>query len=478
MIYVPPHLRNKNNNSDNNNNNNNWSNKPSYHSKSREESSEIEELLDEQTYYKSTEEETIEEDKTRAKVNCNTKLTPLYDFNRLKLPNNMFNYLKDMKPTEIQTYSIPAIFKNKNVMCRAPTGVGKTLAFLVPLMLKLKYTKKPKLRVLILTPTRELAIQIKNEADKLVKQQSGKNNIYVESKSLYGGTPVGLSISQLSRGCDILIATPGRLVDFIKRGIVTMKNVKYFVLDEADRMLDMGFERDMNVIKGYMKKDILTYLFSATFDRKIMKIVNEYLGNDRIVIEYENETIKNIKQEFVFTKRNKEQKLLENLKSNECQVLVFVERKNTCRHLEAFLHNNRIKAVSLHGDKMQSEREYALQNFVDKRAQVLVATSVAARGLHIPNINLVINYDMPGNVKDYIHRIGRSGRCGNNGRSVSFFEEKDFVLQDELIAILKESDNEVPSFMRREERDVIEIEQKVKYMSLEKKYTKKGWGGL
>lgn len=481
MSYVPPHLRNKNN--DNNSSNNGWSSRSSFVNKYREESSETEVLYDEEKYYKDLSNENNEKlanfaETTRAKVICATDLPLLYSFNQLKLPNNMYNYFKNMTPTEIQTYAIPAILRNKNVMCKAPTGVGKTIAFLVPLMLKLSHTKRPKLRVLILTPTRELAMQIKDEADKLIMQRSGDYNIYLEAKSLYGGTPYGVSINQLSKGCDILIATPGRLVDFLNKNIITLKNVKFFVLDEADRMLEMGFEKEMNIIKSYMKKDVMTYLFSATYDKKIMNVVNKYLGDDRITIEYENETLKNIKQEFILTKRNKEQKLLELIKNNEGQVLVFVERKSMCSQLEIFLGKHKFPAVSLHGDKVQYERESALKDFANKRVKILIATSVAARGLHISNISLVINYDMPSNISDYIHRIGRSGRCGAKGRSVSLFEEKDFILREDIIGVLNKSENEVPAFLMRKSDKILEVESKVRYMSLERKHEKRSWGGL
>ncbi|KAM0674254.1 putative ATP-dependent RNA helicase ddx4 [Gurleya vavrai] len=394
-------------------------------------------------------------------VKCDKNVTQLSKFTDLKLPMNFFNHLNKYIPTSIQAFAIPAILTNKNVLARAPTGLGKTLSFLVPLMLKLNYTKKPKLRILILTPTRELALQIKNELDKLISNKTiteeNENilpNAHLKAVAIYGGTDEAKSRASLSTGCDIIVATPGRLCDFIERKIISLKNVKFFVMDEADRMLDMGFEKEMNFIRNelkYREKQLFTYMFSATFEKRLAMVVTNYLGSDRINIVFENETIKNIKQEIkIVNKFDKKDELIKILKKDDFKnkkVLVFVETKLNCRNIENYINYNGIKAVSLHGDKSQYDRELALHKFTKNESFVLVATSVASRGLDIPMIELVINFDMPKDIKEYIHRIGRSGRCGKKGMAISFYCNDDLITKESLIDVLKESENEIPDFL-------------------------------
>lgn len=459
-VYVPPHLKNQGKNplfsnfSSNHNKTertgSSWSRYPN--NRIYEEDSYEEVIYDEMIYYCN---ERIVVPKQFPEIKCSEKIEPVLSFDELRLPSNLYERLKSFVPTPIQSFAIPAILKNRDVICRAPTGVGKTIAFLVPLILKLKQRRRPCLRVLILTPTRELALQIEKELNKLLSHKENKGdgcNILettnLRGASLYGGTDIGHSKHKMSLGCDILIATPGRLCDFLERHIVNLRNVKFFVLDEADRMLEMGFEKNMEYIRSYLK-NTLTYMFSATFDKRVKKIANSHLKS-QICIEYERETQDNIIQEFVLEDRPKESILFYLIEENiNDRILIFVETKVTCRLLEKKI-NSVYKCVSLHGDKTQRERELALDEFSTDKCQILVATSVAARGLDIPLINLVINYDLPHDINEYIHRIGRSGRCGQKGWSISIYSQsKNYELKNHLVEVLRESGNDIPYFLGR-----------------------------
>lgn len=462
-VYVPPHLKDQNRAVSTSTSTrgrssqyrqetrrSNWS---GYSNISTYEEERYDEPLhNEAVYYR---QETLNNDKDFSQIRCNVKISPLLSFDELKLPRNLHEHLVSLTPTPIQSFAIPAILKNRDVICRAPTGVGKTISFLVPLILKLERRVKPCLRVLILTPTRELALQIENELEKLLTQKRNIDNgsgisanSYLRGVSLYGGTDINFSRSKMALGCDILIATPGRLCDFIEKKYVNLKNIKFFVLDEADRMLEMGFEKEMNYIRNCLNTP-LTYMFSATFDRRVKCVANSYL-NSQISIEYEQETLKNITQEFVLDSRSKDETLFSIIKANKTdRILIFVETKVCCRSLENTLKEY-YDCVSLHGDKTQPEREFALNKFSTGKCNILVATSVAARGLDIPLINLVINYDLPRDIKEYIHRIGRSGRCGKDGWSISIYNpSRNGDLRNDIIDVLKESGNKIPGFLLR-----------------------------
>ncbi|KAL0490330.1 ATP-dependent RNA helicase DDX3 [Acrasis kona] len=292
--------------------------------------------------------------------------------------------------------------------------------------------------VLVLAPTRELTTQIFDEARKFTFK-TGLHSIVV-----YGGTDIRNQITQCSRGCDILVATPGRLVDLIDRGHVTLSSVHFLVLDEADRMLDMGFEPQIRYIvektgmpePGYRN----TLMFSATFPKNIQKLASDFLSDYVfLTVGRVGSTTENITQQFEScSDYNKKDLLMQHIsQSKDGLTLIFVQTKKEADYLENFLVQNGFRTSSIHGGRSQCEREYALNNFKKGITTILVATDVASRGLDIENVNHVINYDMPENIDDYVHRIGRTGRNGNTGVSTGFFTDKNKNLASELIKLLE-----------------------------------------
>ncbi|AFN82534.1 DEAD box ATP-dependent RNA helicase [Encephalitozoon romaleae SJ-2008] len=351
-------------------------------------------------------------------------------------------------PTIIQKYCIPSMVEGRNLICRAPTGMGKTMCFLIPIIERYKQMKKP--QACIISPTRELCEQIRTETSKLVYGSK------IRVVSIYGKKQDLPSYA----GVDIIVATPGRLIDLLHKGRVDLSEIKMFVLDEADKLLDMGFEVPIKEIHKYIPKNTQTCLFSATYSPKLTRMINYFLPEDKVSVEIPSETLRNIKQEIVEV-RNKKKALLSILQNSDInlkgswrmevqpdKVLVFVERKSECGEVEKVLKKSGVLCVTLHGDKEQSDRNEALKGFRNGRFPVMVATSVAARGIDIKDIKLVINYDIPRDIKEYIHRIGRTGREGKSGKSISFYDggvSADF--KKALIEVLRESKNPVPSFL-------------------------------
>uniref|UniRef100_A0A3B4AQ39 RNA helicase n=1 Tax=Periophthalmus magnuspinnatus TaxID=409849 RepID=A0A3B4AQ39_9GOBI len=315
-------------------------------------------------------------------------------------------------------------------MACAQTGSGKTAAFLLPILQQLmadgvaasQFSELQEPEVIIVAPTRELISQIYLEARKFAY------GTCVRPVVVYGGVSTGYQIRDLCRGCNVLCGTPGRLLDMINRGKVGLTKLRYFVLDEADRMLDMGFEPDMRRLLGSpgipTKEDRQTLMFSATYPEEIQNLAAAFLKEDYLflAVGMVGGACSDVQQEFVeVTKFSKKEKLLEVLKVTD-------------------------KQISL--DREQREREQALADFRSGKCPVLVATSVAARGLDIPDVQHVVNFDLPNNIDEYVHRIGRTGRCGNIGRAVSFFDpEKDGQLAQSLIAILSTAQQTVPSWL-------------------------------
>ncbi|CAD25097.1 PUTATIVE ATP-DEPENDENT RNA HELICASE (DEAD box family) [Encephalitozoon cuniculi GB-M1] len=351
-------------------------------------------------------------------------------------------------PTIIQKYCIPSLVDGRNLICRAPTGMGKTMCFLIPIIERHRQMKKP--QACIISPTRELCEQIRVEASKLV---AGSR---IRVVSIYGKKQDLPSYS----GVDIVVATPGRLIDLLHRKKVDLSEIRMFVLDEADKLLDMGFEIPIREIHGFVPKNTQTCLFSATYSPKLTRMINYFLPEDKVSIEISSETLKNIRQEIVEV-RNKKKMLLNILKGPDInlkgswrmevqpdKVLVFVERKSECGEVEKVLKKSGILCVSLHGDKEQADRDEALKGFRNGRFPVMVATSVAARGIDIKDVKLVINYDIPKDIKEYIHRIGRTGREGKSGKSISFYDGGMTAdLKKALVEVLRESKNAVPPFL-------------------------------
>lgn len=369
-------------------------------------------------------------------------------------------------PTPVQKYSIPIVMGGRDLMACAQTGSGKTGGFLFPILSQ-AYLNGPSTQApqqgsshsygrqrkayptsLILAPTRELVSQIYDEARKFSYRS------WVRPCVVYGGADIGSQLRQIERGCDLLVATPGRLVDLMERGRISLSCIKYLILDEADRMLDMGFEPQIRrIVEGEDMPPTVgrqTLMFSATFPRDIQLLARDFL-KDYIFLSVGRvgSTSENITQKVEFVEDvDKRSVLLDILHTHGAGLtLIFVETKRMADALSDFLINQGFPATSIHGDRTQREREKALDMFRTGRCPILVATAVAARGLDIPNVTHVINYDLPTDIDDYVHRIGRTGRAGNTGISTAFFNRGNKGVVRDLIELLKEANQEVPSFL-------------------------------
>lgn len=360
-------------------------------------------------------------------------------------------------PTPVQRYAIPISLARRDIMSCAQTGSGKTASFLVPTIAKMlseRPPSSPSLRTAhpvscILAPTRELSIQIYEEALKF-SHQSG-----IRIVTVYGGADPKLQSKELYRGADIVVATPGRLIDFINRGRVSLSLVKYLIIDEADMMFDMGFEPQIRTILETMKENKReTIMCSATFPLSIQDLASQFM-NDYIflAIGKVGAAVQHITQKFFYVQEDEKQVYLKNvLKDLHGLILIFTETKVMADNLNEFLFNIGKKSNTIHGNKNQVERERALNDFKSSKEAILVATDVASRGLDIPNVSNVINFDFPGNIIDYTHRIGRTGRIGNEGFSVSFVNEKNRGLFKDIFTILVENNQEIPDWLERSHR--------------------------
>ncbi|KAK3210869.1 hypothetical protein Dsin_015575 [Dipteronia sinensis] len=377
---------------------------------------------------------------------------------------------KYVKPTPIQRHAIPIVMAGRDLMACAQTGSGKTAAFCFPIISRILRDRFDQVVVsgrngartriayptaLILSPTRELSCQIHDEAKKFAYQTG------VKAVVAYGGAPIAQQLYNLEKGVDILVATPGRLVDMIERERVSLKMIKYLALDEADRMLDMGFEHQIRKIVQQMDMPPpgtrQTMLFSATFPDDIQRLASDFLsnyifltvgkvGSSTDLIAQRVELVQDME------KRSRLMKILSTQKANGSRgkpalTLVFVETKRGADALEHSLSMNGFPAIAIHGDKVQRERERALRSFKSGATPILVATDVASRGLDIPHVAHVINFDFPKDIDDYVHRIGRTGRAGNSGMATAFFSDKNMPLAKALVELMQEAKQEVPTWL-------------------------------
>ncbi|KAJ2398095.1 ATP-dependent RNA helicase ded1 [Coemansia sp. RSA 2603] len=369
-------------------------------------------------------------------------------------------------PTPVQKWSISMGRAGRDMMACAQTASGKTGGFLFPILNESFRTgpaeipagegrqsyrsRKAYPIALILSPTRELTSQIYEEARKFCYRS------WVRPCVVYGGADIGQQLRQVERGCDLLVATPGRLVDLIERARISLKNIRYLVLDEADRMLDMGFEPQIRrIVEGEDMPGVdvrQTLMFSATFPKDIQMLAQDFLRDYIfLTVGRVGSTSENITQRIEYVEdEDKLSLLLDLLASTNAGglTLVFVETKRMADRLSDELHYNNVHAAAIHGDRTQRERERALESFRTGRASVLVATAVAARGLDIPNVGHVINYDLPTDTDEYVHRVGRTGRAGNTGIATSFFNRGNRGIARNLIELLDDSNQEVPQFLR------------------------------
>ncbi|GMH57118.1 hypothetical protein TrRE_jg2398 [Triparma retinervis] len=364
-----------------------------------------------------------------------------------------------VKPTPVQKYSIPICRTGSDLMACAQTGSGKTAGFLFPTILTMLKNggaldpdngrRKVFPTALIMAPTRELAIQIFDEAKKFTYCTG------IAPVVIYGGADVRQQLRDIERGCDLLVATPGRLVDLIERGRLSMCNIAFLVLDEADRMLDMGFEPQIRRIveqedmpAGASRQ---TMMFSATFPHEIQRLASDFM-NDYVFLTVGRvgSACKDVTQSVEYVENNDKLETLMRFLSGitEGLILIFVETKRSCDYIEDRLSCEGFPSTSIHGDRSQREREDALASFKCGRTPVLVATDVASRGLDIPNVTQVVNYDLPGNIDDYVHRIGRTGRVGNTGAALSFVNERNGNIIRELHELLQENDQECPDWLK------------------------------
>lgn len=362
-------------------------------------------------------------------------------FEELNIDNNLIKILNKngiKSPTKIQKEAIPLIKSGLDVIGEAQTGTGKTLAFLLPIIENININKK-NISCLILTPTRELAIQIANEANKLI----GEKNINI--LSCYGGKDISSQVNKLKNNINIVIATPGRLIDHINRKTIDLSKIDTLVLDEADEMIFMGFKNDMEKIINYLPKNRQTLCFSATIDSKVKKLAYKYMKEPIfITTKTNNITLDNITQEVVFTTdRQKQNALIECLKKdNPFLGIIFCRTKARVDKLETFLSQNNFLCDKLHSDIKQSKRERIMKSFKDAKIQYLIATDVMARGIDINGVSNIYNYDIPENTESYIHRIGRCGRASEKGYTCLFVSDKDKNTLKELEENIKLKINE------------------------------------
>ncbi|KAM0954978.1 hypothetical protein ACFX15_022843 [Malus domestica] len=353
-------------------------------------------------------------------------------------------------PTPIQAQSWPVALQSRDIVAIAKTGSGKTLGYLLPGFIHLKRTRNnPQMgpTVLVLSPTRELATQIQDEAVKFGKSSR------ISCVCLYGGAPKGPQLRDIDRGADVVVATPGRLNDILEMKRISLHQVSYLVLDEADRMLDMGFEPQIRKIVKEIPARRQTLMYTATWPKEVRKIAADLLVKPvQVNIGNVDELVanKSITQYVeVLTSMEKHRRLEQILRSQEpgSKIIIFCSTKKMCDQLSRNL-TRQFGAAAIHGDKSQSERDYVLNQFRSGRTPILVATDVAARGLDIKDIRVVINYDFPTGVEDYVHRIGRTGRAGATGLAYTFFGDQDAKYASDLIKVLEGANQCVPPEVR------------------------------
>ncbi len=344
-------------------------------------------------------------------------------FNTLGLSEPILRAIKDQgysEPTPIQKQAIPIILSKKDVLAGAQTGTGKTAGFTLPLLQRLSERAPAKgkrhVRALILTPTRELAAQVAESVETYGKYLSFKSMV------IFGGVSINPQITRLRQGVDIVIATPGRLLDHVGQKTLDLSKVEFLILDEADRMLDMGFIHDIKKVLAILPKQRQNLLFSATFSNEIKKLADGLLDSPTLIeVARRNKSAESVEQSVYPVDRERKRELLSHLitTGNWSQVLVFTRTKHGANRLTTQLEKDGISAAAIHGNKSQTARTKALANFKQGTVRVLVATDIAARGIDIDQLPHVVNYELPNISEDYVHRIGRTGRAGNEGEAMS-----------------------------------------------------------
>lgn len=337
------------------------------------------------------------------------------------------------RPTDIQFKSIPAILKGEDVLAIAQTGTGKTAAFAIPIIDRLQRSKKHRsgdaIRCVVMVPTRELAIQITRAFDELSKGTK------VRAMSIYGGVEQDPQIAKLAKGVDVIVTTPGRMFDLVSQGFILLDQIETVVLDEADHMLNLGFIKDIQDLVKFLPKKRQTLFFSATIDEKIKKVAYSLVHKPiRIQISPKDPVSKNVEHAVAFIKMDDKRFFLERLIGEHLdkKILIFVRTKVRAERVLAAMARVDITGQTIHGDKDQDERNRVMSAFRAGRNKILIATDVSARGIDIPNVDYVVNYDMPDEPENYVHRVGRTGRGKLKGQAVSFCSPEEKPLLSEV----------------------------------------------
>ena len=360
----------------------------------------------------------------------------MVSFEELGLNMSIVKAVKEIgmeNPFPIQEHCIPLILKGKDVIGQAHTGTGKTAAFSLPLISSLK--SRGPIQALVLVPTRELAMQVTTEIRKFSKYMG------IRSLAVYGGQSISIQKEQLRRGVQIIVATPGRLIDHLKQGTIQLEDVKFVVLDEADRMLDMGFVDDIKFILFYVNERRQTCLFSATMPIEILRLSREYMKEpEQIRLNEDEISLETIDQSYLIVEEREKFKHLCNFIRNRekgQQTIVFVATKQRTQRIADDLNKEGFKVITIHGDLSQRQRDYSMNRFKNGSEDILVATDIAARGIDVPTVGNIINYDIPEDPLIYFHRIGRTARAGASGKAISLVSSSRY---DDFARILKRTE--------------------------------------
>lgn len=348
-------------------------------------------------------------------------------FNELNLSREVLQAIEEMgfvSPSEVQEQTIPEILDGHDLLAQAQTGTGKTASFGIPMIEKIQDNNYETLQGLVLVPTRELARQVSEELKKLSKHKT-----FIRVLAIYGGADMGKQLRELKKGASIVVGTPGRVMDHMKRKTIDLSSLKFLVLDEADEMFDMGFRDDMKTIIEKTNDDRQTLFFSATFDNEIKEFSKLYQNNPKkVIIEKKELTAEKIKQYYLELNRNMKTEILNRLIliHKPKKSIIFCNTKRMVENLEDEIAQKGYKVDSLHGDMRQSSRDNVMKKFRKGTIDVLIATDVAARGLDVSDIDIVFNYDLPQQAEYYVHRIGRTARAGKKGLSFTFVTSRDY----------------------------------------------------
>jgi len=378
-------------------------------------------------------------------------------FNQFGIKESILNGLKDMgfsKPFPIQEAAIPVLLSGRDVVGQAHTGTGKTAAFAISMLQQI--IPKKRIQGLVMAPTRELALQITSEFKKFGKYTG------IRTATIYGGQGMGIQLAALAKGVEIVVATPGRLIDHVKRGSIKLNDISHLVLDEADTMLDMGFIEDIQFILDLTPEKKVMSLFSATMPPAILRLSEDYLRNPKqFLLSADDLSVEGIEQAFLIIRdREKMTFLVDFIKENKTgQTIVFCSTKHRTRDVARMLHK-KFNVVAIEGDMSQHQREMSMSKFRTGKAEILVATDVASRGIDVPQVALVVNYDVPNQELLYFHRIGRTARAGGKGKAitlVSYSSIGDFniikrQIKKEMVDLNKEMNIEIkiPDTLKRE----------------------------